>query len=757
MVVQHDNIMSFEKMAASHRPALDEKSRQVVAQCRVIYLKMLPPLLSDLFEKLDDALYEISEKSESDTQQSRYFDAMREMRKARDQIEKQFTNKISIEYDRFWTHGPDSELSEREKKGSLIELSLLDEASLEEDLALTSLISKGENCFQSDLEALKQRFGYILKSDDLTLQNIPVAPAIIGNVYFQLMNPLPIDLAVKLVIYKQFENVVMRYVGSVYDEINQALRGAGILPKLSQRVRQNPVAPVRQRAYRDAACSTSGGLEVEQHSEVFQTLQSLLGNRAAGNELMLGAPLPGVSLPAVETADLVDTLSALQGSNITLVAYAGAGKDQQNLRQTLLNSLQMVSDGELNKSLGKSDNDTIDVISMVFEYILDDPNLPDPMKALIGRLQIPMLKIALTDKAFFSKNVHPARQLLNSIARAAVGWNDDGDRSERGLYGVVEGMVKRILNEFEQDAGLFEELNESFKAFCDTAEQGAEAAEERTNQVVRGKEQLAVAKMYVAGEINTRLGFCREVPEVVTLLLNDGWKDVLLLLYLRKGVDSEDWAKGLETMDSLLWSVEPKSEQADRKELLKKIPTLLRALREGLIGISYDQHKMARLFKELQRCHILCMKGESGAIKMEKSKEEMSPKSSATSAKKTSKPGAWLDASLSSDEQKSSTAIEDKFLDQAKAVKIGTWFELAEEGDDKQRIKLSWKSEVTGTFVFVDHRGMKVKELLLDEVACLLRDGKATLLKDTAEPLMDRALKAMMDVLEKTGPTAATC
>jgi len=752
--VQHDNIMSFEKMAASHRPTLDEKSRQVVAQCRVIYLKMLPPLLTTLFEKLDDALYEISEKAESDTQQGRYFDAMREMRKARDQIEKQFTKKISVEYDRFWTHGPDSGLSEREKESGSIELSLLDEASLEEGLALTSLISKSENCFQNDLEALKQRFEYILKSDDLTLQNIPVGPTIIGNVYFQLMSPVPIDLAVKLVIYKQFESVVMRYVGSVYDEINQVLKGAGILPKLSQRIRRNPVAPVRQRAYQDATCSTAGGLDVEQHSEVFQTLQNLLGNRAVGNELMLGAPVSGTSLPAIETADLVDTLSALQTRNITLVAYAGAGEDQQNLRQTLLNSLQMVSDGELNKRLGKSDNDTIDVISMVFEYILDDPNLPDPMKALIGRLQIPMLKIALTDKAFFSKNVHPARQLLNSIARAAVGWNDDGDRSERGLYGVVEGMVKRILNEFEQDAGLFEELNNSFNAFCDTAEQGAEAAEERTNQVVRGKEQLAVAKMFVTGEINTRLGFCREVPEVVTLLLNDGWKDVLLLLYLRKGVDSEDWAKGLETMDSLLWSVEPKSKQADRKELLKKIPTLLRALREGLVGISYDQHKMARLFKELQRSHILCMKGESGAIKMEKSKEDASP---TTLAKKAAKQEAWLDSAHVPDAQKRTTAIEDDFFDQAKAVKIGTWFELGEESDDKQRIKLSWKSEVTGTFVFVDHRGMKVKELPLDEVACLLREGRATLLKDTAEPLMDRALKAMMDVLEKTEPTAATC
>ena len=769
--MQHDNIVSFGNTAASRRPTLDEKSRRVVDMCRMAYVKMLPALLTSLFEKLDDSLYELSDKSESDTQQTSYFDAMREMRKERIRIEKQFKEKISVEYDRFWSHGPDNKQTTSQDDEYLsTELSLLDEDGLEETLAVTSLISKGENRYQRDLEALNERFGHILKSVDVTHQNNPVSPAMISNLFHDLMEPVSVDLPIKLVIYKLFDKFVMHYVGGIYDEINLLLRKEGVLPKLTQKVRRNPVVASAKNRHDGKSAPQSaddGMVNSDVQSEVFNAIQSLLTNRNTGGTVALGGPIDGISLPAVDTVELVDALSMLQTRNITLINHTELGSGQQDLRQVLVKSLQLESDGELNKTLGKADNDTIDVVSMLFEYILDDNNLPDPMKALIGRLQIPMLKVALADKSFFSKKVHPARRLLNNMARAAVGWNDNGERSPKSLYGVIEGMIRRILNEFERDATLFEQLNEEFSAFFENESRGAEVAEKRTNQVVRGKEQLSVAKMRISDEINNRLGVRRQVPEVAHTLLNDGWKDVLLLIYLRKGIDSDAWSKGLDTMDALLWSVEPKTESTDRKELLKKIPDLLRTLREGLAEISYDQHKMARLFKELQQCHILCMKGRMGAVKMVKtepvkcSKPDTPPVKQASHHLKCSTEEIVLDSTVSPHSQSLEDepvdlpmAKQDDFFDQASAIKVGTWLEVAGESEEKSRIKLSWKSDVTNTFVFVDRRGVKVREMTVETLAALLREGVATILKDTKEPLMDRALNAMMDALKKTGASA---
>ncbi|MCF6283466.1 MAG: DUF1631 domain-containing protein [Candidatus Polarisedimenticolaceae bacterium] len=731
----------------------------------MIYLKMLPPLLTSLFEKLDDSLYELSDKSSSDEQQASYFEAMREMRKARVRIETQFKRNIAVEFDRFWSHGPDNRQSfSGDGDGLSMELSLLDEDSLEETLAVTSLIAKGENSFQRDLEALHERFGHILKRDDINHQNNPVSPAIISHVFHELLTPVSVDLPIKLVIYKLFDKYVMCYVGSIYDEINQQLKKDGILTKLTLRVRQNPAAPTR---HVDAPVQHAVVESSEVQAEMFHAFQRLIGQRNQAGGLSPGAPIVGRALPTVETVKLLDTLSALQSCNITLIANVSGSDGQNDLRQTLVNSLQLAPDGQPSKTLNKIDNNTIDVVSMLFEYIFDDPNMPDPMKVLIGRLQIPMLKIALADQHFFSEKGHPARCLLNSIARAAVGWSDDGDRSENSLYGVVERMIKLILKEFELDAGLFKQLNDDFAAFFSMEERGAEVTEERTNQVVRGKEQLKVAKMRAASEISNRLGSYRDLPEVAQTLLNDAWKDVLLLLYLRQGIDSDAWAKSLETMDVLLWSVELKNDLADRKAMLKKIPGLLRTLREGLAEISYDQHKMARLFKSLQQSHIRCMKGEMGAVKVVKVVKK-------ASAEAAEAPGLYaerdsggladeivIDSNLSPNSAMLDDVVDlelpkhDEFYDRANAVKMGTWIELLAEDGTTSRIKLSWRSEVTGICVFVNRRGVKVKEMMVEAFAELIRKRAVIILKHAAVPLMDRALDAMMNALKKTEASVA--
>ena len=74
---------------------------------------------------------------------------------------------------------------------------------------------------------------------------------------------------------------------------------------------------------------------------------------------------------------------------------------------------------------------TIDIVAMLFDYIFDDRTIPDKLKALIGRLQIPVLKVAMLDKQFFSKKSHPARRLLDEIAAASIGWSEEGEYNTR--------------------------------------------------------------------------------------------------------------------------------------------------------------------------------------------------------------------------------------------------------------------------------------------------------------------------------------
>src|SRR5690625_5976672 len=116
--------------------------------------------------------------------------------------------------------------------------------------------------------------------------------------------------------------------------------------------------------------------------------------------------------------------------------------------------------GQSGQAINQVDEDVINLVSMMFEFILDDRNLATPMKALLGRLQIPMVKVAIADKSFFSKGGLPARRLLNEMANAALGWQerpeDDRQKADQ-LYTKIESIVQTILSDFEADLGIFDQ------------------------------------------------------------------------------------------------------------------------------------------------------------------------------------------------------------------------------------------------------------------------------------------------------------
>jgi hypothetical protein len=382
---------------------------------------------------------------------------------------------------------------------------------------------------------------------------------------------------------------------------------------------------------------------------------------------------------------------------------------------------------------------------MLFEFILDDPGLSDAMRALLARLQIPMLKVAILDKSFFSRKDHPARRLLNGMAQAAIGWTEQSGRSGDGLYAHIDAVVSRILSEFDDNLGLFEELNEQFSAFLDREQRGAHVAEERAAQVTQGKEVLVEAKRHVAEEIGRCLSEYESVPDVVQNLVRDGWNDVLLLIYLRKGQESEEWSEAVRLMDRLVWSVMPKPSQSERQELLRSIPDLLKGLRAGLGEISYNQHKMTRAFKGLQARHLACLRG--GRL-VESGENDEQPTGVARPAEAVMEEivletpgGVGHVADLEVDD----------FDQQAADLQVGTWLELTDEEGAVVRTKLSWRSSVSGSCLFVNRKGMKVADVTQQGLGVWLRSGKAVVLPELDVPLMDRALTSMVSALSKAG------
>ena len=733
-MISRDNVVSLSgQKLGGQRLSLDPPTATLVAECRSVVGEHLRRLMQSMFDKLDDALYETADKAASHDVQFRYLDAMRDMRKHRAAIEGAFSSTALEYYDEFWRTGP-SERKPGQAPGTaeVGELSLVGEDELEETLAVNAMVSKGENRFERQLGALRQRFARAIGREELADEDNPIGPAGLSEAFRRAVGEFQAELAVRLVIYKLFDRQVVSHLGSLYEEVNARFEKAGILANLGFKARRSPGAT---RPSASAAAFAAAVEELPEGADLVGMLSSLLQAQRGMS------PLPMMSLPVVPTTDLVGALTQLQQSALqdTPTDLTSIRKAQAGVRDALLRAYNIGNGPSATRALGGLDEDVIDMVSMLFDFILDERNLADPMKALISRLQIPMIKLAMLDRAFFGKKNHPARRLLNGLARAGAGWVDDGDRSAKSLYGRVEAAVTRVLNDFDTDAAVLEQVCNDFVHYLETELRGAEVAEERIRQVSRGQEQLKVARSRVTDVIEKRIWSRAELPEVVKDILRSGWKDVMLLTLLREGEDSPSWRKAVDVVDRLIWSVTPKATPAERQELLSAIPPLLAEIKDGLTMISFDARRSAEMMKELQSCHIACLRGSAPPVAASPLRAEPV----VTPPQPAEAPPAHV-------------VHDDEFNAQALELPVGGWLEWTVEGGEAVRGKLSWKSDVTGTYIFVNRKGMKIGEMSVADVAELLRTGRGQILEEAETPLMERALAAMVSALKQRQPGQQT-
>src|SRR5690606_12041349 len=140
-----------------------------------------------------------------------------------------------------------------------------------------------------------------------------------------------------------------------------------------------------------------------------------------------------------------------------------------------------------------ADADIIDLVGMLFEFVLQDEQLPNAVKALLSRLHTPFLKVAIIDRQLFTEKRHPGRRLLDAMAEAGTRWVAEEDLT-RGIFPCMRAMVERILRDFTDDLGLFDELLDEFNSHLREVEQKAQAIERRSVEAADGQARLHNAR-----------------------------------------------------------------------------------------------------------------------------------------------------------------------------------------------------------------------------------------------------------------------
>lgn len=724
--------------------------------------QQLKQALQALFDNADDTLFQMADRATSNAEQNAFFEAMRDLRLKRKSIERGFLQKVFETFSNLnqYEIGRAPQLD----AVSFESLSLVQNDDLEESVAQDTMVSKVMSRDAVALGHLTTRINTLVskKIDDRTN---PLGPRALCEAFLDACRSLGVEIKVKLIIFKLFDKYVLTELDQLYAEANQLLITAGVLPELKS---APPARRPQGRAPGTARSAVAGGdaagvvadMGSEEVQEVFGALQALLSE-------VRGSGLPRREVPAdavpITSNDLMRLLSHLQ-------QHLSVQKVDDIDVRFQLDSLLTRASAKSGRSrvVGQVDDDVINLVSMLFEFILDDRSLPDSLKALIGRLQIPMLKVAVLDKTFFSRGSHPARRLLNEIASAAMGWSEQDDLQRDVLYQRIEQVVLRLLNDFVDDPGIFSDLLSDFLAYTGDERRRSELLEQRTRDAEEGRAKAELARQQVEQALNERL-LGRTLPEVVVRLLQEAWSKVMLLTCLKHGAESEEWRATLATMDDLIWSVEPHEAPEARMRLLELVPGLLKSLREGLTSAAFDPFSTSEFFSQLESLHVQAFQrfkrpepepvvadvaepdapiAADAALVVDLPELELEAAAEAPAMVEVVEEIILLAPGESrAPEPEASLPEGDEALDQVDNLRVGSWVEFQEDEDHKVRCKLAAIIKPTGKYIFVNRTGMKVLEKTRMGLAVEFRRGAIRLLDDAL--LFDRALESVIGNLRK--------
>ncbi|WP_274611303.1 DUF1631 family protein [Pseudomonas lalucatii] len=442
--------------------------------------------------------------------------------------------------------------------------------------------------------------------------------------------------------------------------------------------------------------------------------------------------------------DLLDALNRLQRQSAAdLAQRLHQPLAVEGLKGDLHQQLEAHSPQPGQHKLADQEADTVDLVGMLFDFILDDGNLPDSCKTILSHLHTPYLKVAVQDRALFTQHHHPARRLLNAMAQAGVLYGSEGD--ERGLLAKMQWAVERVIQDFNGDLQLFEGLLEEFNAFTATLKHKVELRERRAVEAAKGRDKLLGARQQALEVIASSLHE-REPPSIIRNFLELTWTDVLVFTLLRHGEQSGEWLRACEVAEQLAWSGTALDAAGQERLQALRVP-LLGDLRKGLQQLgSYHEDGIRRLLQDLVACqHAVQGKQPLVAARL-------------TPALPDSALGTMLgeDAELARPSPKGA-ALSPRaqvLANQLAHIEFGTWFEFTTDARPRL-LKLSWFSPTTHNYMFVDQSGQRAAIKPRPQLAREMEQGLARILPDEYDaPLVDRALSAIYRVLQRfTGRT----
>lgn len=757
-----DPFASLHPRSASLASApLPRRVREVL---EALYAMVADELARHLERTLVDyelQLFRLAEQSRNQGVQGAHFETLRKVRQNRADLVPHFL--VGLEKSLSRIREPVATVAGMTAPGPVgfHNLRLIDHEEAAADTVLRTMALRQESRASLPLQLLGQRFGVLAGAPAFDAERLPVGPQQLVHLAMQASEVLRIGPDAQHALLRTFDRHVLGSYEQLIEMMNALLARHNVLPGLSfVPLRTRPRAQQHSDRREDSGAaadmggggggggsgdggsggggSGSGTQSAKPHeaphtgwmgevpvsnpaaeTAAFDLLQDLLAERRN----LLGKLRPATSVQPnihapLQTPEVLGVLSKLQAvkpvpHNVTEVRQALLLKGREQRGEPI--------------TLSREDSDTFELLGLLYSEIGRELREGTPSTALMEKLQVPLLRVALQDREFFVRQQHPARQLLNAVAESGARWLADDDADPQ-LGVQLRQAVDHVVENYDGDAKVFEAANHALQEKLQAMARKAEVTERRHVDAARGKERLVLAKQRSAAVLDDAV---RDIhlPKFLHTLLSQAWADVLTLTLLRHGEDSEDWKRQLEATTQIV-AIHGRAMPAP----------------DGLDG--HIELALTQVGYHVEEANVIARRLTAGIPEGEddaasRTELAMKLKARARLGDEAIDKGPPLPPR---------TSEEEACYAQLRTLPFGTWFEFTsnQQGDVVRR-RLSWFSPITNHALFVNQRGQRIGEHSLDALARMMAKGQARIVPAESGRLVDRAWQATLNALRHLG------
>lgn len=758
-----NRVISLNSLGRDRSPG-----RRILAECRDQLVNSLYVWLREVATPVSEELFVLADSTRERLLQTRYLDLRADIEKDWSHLVETFRRDLSAAAERC----QNQELQKDCNREAPLEipdfegLQLLEDDDLSEHIVLREFSAQLSESCDDELYALNRRVAALLGHDELIESANPLAPPVVCQALSDACATIGSNAEERLILLRRLERHLHLALPPIYQQINAYLIERGILPDLKRNYRRSTSSTAAAttssapettlpKTLTSAGATSSGTSSGENILEALQRLALARVSRlpagfsGGGDLTMAGGMTPAMAGEPLDAA----SINQLLFSSLNDLQHAPSG-DAGGL---IVNQVRLVRDSETAQRVGGLEAVTIDIVAMLFDFIFDDVHIPVAIKALISRLQIPVLKVAMLNPGFFADRQHPTRRFLGSVSGISIRWGGMVDETDP-FYCKLAELVERIQIEFENDIEIFGTALAELETFVDEREVEEDSTALTAANIVILRERDADgwdrAQRSVQNFLTTHTP-----PGLIDAFLREHWVGVLHAIAVHDNPSEAEWQEAVEVMNDLAWSIVAKKTPDDRLRLISLLPKLLGRLNKGLDSIDTSHALRSAFFDELVKCHSAALKGEMHATPAAESPAEPAAEEASSSFSSSEEGDLLVTRSVDNGVEVEEVILvgaspiwradDREIFRRVSELKRGDWVEFHEsEGPngEKQSIvreRLNWISPQRGILLFSNHRSAKAISIAPEALARQIRDGKANIVSD--EPIFERALSGALE------------